>query len=268
MKTKPLLQSLVVLLVAFLTGCASLPGAVTESIDERRVEYVLVRHDTGTVVFENGLGGSIDWWAKVFPEISKDTTAFAYNRPGYGKSDMVSSPRDGNHIVDELRSLLKSKGLKPPYVLVGHSLGGLYQYVYAKLYPNEVAAMVLLDPTHPRHWESLQRDAPEAKTMIKMVRFISFSRTDRAEFDAQAACLDRLNMDVPLRTPVRMLVSERFRPGERGAPEAVIRTLRKDWLRLLGTDRMQTVWDSGHYLQKESPDEVIAAIEEVITHAR
>jgi Predicted hydrolases or acyltransferases (alpha/beta hydrolase superfamily) len=82
---------------------------------------VLVRNGPQVVVFENGLGAKLGNWDKVFPEISKNTTAFAYNRPGYGDSDPATTPRDGEHIVEELRALLKSKGLRPPYVLVGHS---------------------------------------------------------------------------------------------------------------------------------------------------
>lgn len=101
--------------VVLLSGCASLPNARTARLDNRRVEYALTQHETPAVIFENGLGGTMDWWAKVFPAISHDTTAFAYNRPGYGHSESVSTPRDGMHIVEELRAVLRSTGLRPPY---------------------------------------------------------------------------------------------------------------------------------------------------------
>lgn len=120
-----------------VAGCASLPNATTDQVDQRRVEYALSRNGSQVVIFENGLGGSMEWWRKVFPEIAKTTTVFAYNRPGYGKSDPASTPRDGRHIVDELRSLLRIKGLNPPYVLVGHSLGGLYMQLFARRYPKD-----------------------------------------------------------------------------------------------------------------------------------
>jgi len=103
-------HGLTAFLAILLTACASLQGTVTESIDNRPVEYALVRRGTeATVVFENGLGGTIDWWAKVFPEISKTHTAFAYNRPGYGNSAPVATPRDGAHVVDELGALLPGR---------------------------------------------------------------------------------------------------------------------------------------------------------------
>ena len=65
----------------------------------------------------------MEYWKKVLPEISKDTTTLVYNRQGYGKSGATLTPRDGEHIVDELRVLLLSKGLNPPYILLGFSLG-------------------------------------------------------------------------------------------------------------------------------------------------
>ena len=124
-----------------------------EKIDNRRTEFALTQHGSIPVVFENGLGGRMEWWNKVIPEISKDTTTFAYNRPGYGSSDPVSTPRDGLHIVDELRMLLKNKYLNPPYILVGHSLGGLYMQLFARRYPDEVGALILVDSTHPKQLE-------------------------------------------------------------------------------------------------------------------
>ena len=150
MRFEPLRRGLCVLPVALLCGCASLPNSTTEKIDDHRVEFALTRHDTVPVVFENGLGGRMEWWKDVLPEISKEATTFAYNRPGYGKSEPVDTPRDGSHIVDELRVLLRTKDLNPPYVLVGHSLGGLYMQLFARRYPREVSALVLVDSTHPQ----------------------------------------------------------------------------------------------------------------------
>lgn len=146
---KKLAKLALCLFATLITGCASLPNAMTTQVDQRRVEYALIKNGGPAIIFENGLGGTMDWWAKVFPEISKNTTVFAYNRPGYGKSDPVSTPREGKHIVDELRTLLRNRGLNPPYILVGHSLGGLYMQLFARRYPNEVGALILVDSTHP-----------------------------------------------------------------------------------------------------------------------
>jgi pimeloyl-ACP methyl ester carboxylesterase len=142
-------QLFIALLAGALTACAGLPGKRLTQIDSRRVEYVASPQAPPTVVFENGLGGQMEWWRKVLPTLPASTSYFAYNRPGHGDSSTVTTPRDGAHVVAELRELLLSLGLRPPYVLVGHSLGGLYMQLYARRHPDEVAALVLVDSTHP-----------------------------------------------------------------------------------------------------------------------
>jgi pimeloyl-ACP methyl ester carboxylesterase len=98
-------KTVAILIVILLSGCASLPNSTLEKISDRKIECALTRHDTVPVVFENGLGGRMEWWKKVLPEISNDTTTFAYNRPGYGNSDPVSTPRDGLHINESMAAL-------------------------------------------------------------------------------------------------------------------------------------------------------------------
>lgn len=120
------------LLIVALWGGLATPviaaTANTDMIAGRLVESITVKSKTSgsTVVFENGSRATVDSWAQVIDVLAPDTSIFAYNRPGYGKSQVRDTPRDGLTIVEELRQVLKHQGLKPPYVLVGHSLGGLY----------------------------------------------------------------------------------------------------------------------------------------------
>lgn len=144
-----------ILIFAFLTGCAGLPEAQTKLIETRQLEFVAHSRSGPVVVFENGLGARMEWWNKVLPPLAEDTSYFAYNRPGYGKSAAAETPRDGAHIVDELRAALLNQGMLPPYVLVGHSLGGLYMQLFARKYPHEVAALILVDSTHPQQLEGV-----------------------------------------------------------------------------------------------------------------
>ena len=81
--------------MTLLTRCASLPNSSTARIDNHLTEFALTINDTTPIVFENGLGGRMEWWKEVITEFSESATTFAYNRPGYGKSDPVSTPRDG-----------------------------------------------------------------------------------------------------------------------------------------------------------------------------
>lgn len=253
-------------LLLLLAGCASMPGATTEEIRGRRVEYAQAGSGRPAVVFENGLGGTMDWWAKVLPEVAKSTTAFAYNRPGYGRSDPASTPRDGAHVVEELRSLLAGKGLNPPYVLVGHSLGGLYMQWYARRYPDEVAALVLVDSTHPRQLEG--GGAPEQWPAWLRVAFgAAMSSVAKEELDALAATgAEVLRLPVLADKPV--IVLSAARPlEEHSALADDANAKRRDIVRLF--PGAAQVWvDSGHGIPLENPASVIDAIRAVLAPTR
>ena len=246
----------IVFMAGFLAGCATLPAADTGRIDQRQIEYAQLGHGSPVVVFENGLGAFMHSWNQVFSEIGAQTTVFAYNRPGYGDSDPVSSPRDGAHIVDELRALLRSRDLAPPYVLVGHSLGGLYMQLFARKYPGEVAGLVLVDSTHPTQMEG----AGAIDRQPWWVRFlVGAFLTDhlRNEFDAAASTgQEVLALPTVRGKPVVILsaVDHRDHVTVRHA-----NAKRADFTRLYPEGRQQWV-ESGHFIQRDRPDVVIDAI--------
>ena len=101
-----------------------------------------------TVVFESGAGAPGYAWSHIQPEIAKLTRACWYDRAGEGWSDPGPFPRTSAAVAQDLHELLRRAGIPPPYVLVGHSIGGLHARVYNGLYPNEVAGMVLVDSAH------------------------------------------------------------------------------------------------------------------------
>lgn len=107
-----------------------------------------------TVILETGLGGSSPTWAWIQPEVAKVTRACAYDRAGLGWSDPAPSgtPRNGQQVAGELHTLLQKAGIPGPYVMVGHSSGGLYTLFFAHQYPRDVVGMVLLDSSHPDQW--------------------------------------------------------------------------------------------------------------------
>ncbi|HEY6072332.1 MAG TPA: alpha/beta hydrolase, partial [Anaerolineales bacterium] len=107
-----------------------------------------------TVILEQGLGGPSPAWAWIQPEIAKVTRVCAYDRAGVGWSDPApkGTKRDGLQIARELQTLLQKANIPGPYVIAGHSLGGLYALVYAHQYPEDVAGLVLLDSSSPDQW--------------------------------------------------------------------------------------------------------------------
>jgi len=255
-------QTISLLMVVFLAGCASLPHSTSETFEDRNIEFSLIRHDTIPVVFENGLGGKMDWWKKVLPEISKDATTFAYNRPGYGKSDTVSTPRDGSHIVEELRALLQHHDLRPPYILVGHSLGGLYMQLFARRYPDEVSALILVDSTHPQQLDG-EGALDKQSFLVRSILGILITGTAKDELDMLPQTGKQV-LDLPTlwNKPVFVLSAAKpLKDRSRLADDA--NEKRKDIVRLY-PGAIQIWVDSGHAIPLEKPESVIAAIQEAL----
>jgi pimeloyl-ACP methyl ester carboxylesterase len=101
-----------------------------------------------TVVMEAGLGDPSLMWALVQPQIITLTRVCVYDRAGLGWSDPSPKPRTADIMVDELHTLLKDAPIQGPYVLVGHSTGGMLARLYAHTYPTEVVGVVLVDSQH------------------------------------------------------------------------------------------------------------------------
>lgn len=104
------------------------------------------------VVFDAALGGSSLSWSLVQPEVARFTRACSYDRAGFGWSDAGPMPRTAGRIADELRVLLDRAEVRPPYVLVGHSFGGLVMRIFAARHRGETAGLVLIEPAFPEDW--------------------------------------------------------------------------------------------------------------------
>lgn len=257
------LFGLPILLVGLLVGCSTLPATETGELDHRHIEYAQIGHGSPVVVFENGLGASMHSWNKVFPEIGKQTTVFAYNRPGYGRSDPAPTPRDGAHVVDELRALLRSRDLPPPYVLVGHSLGGLYMQLFARQYPDEVAGLVLVDSTHPTQMEgagNIERQPWWARIFFHL--FVTGEL--RREFDAAMPTGQEV-LHLPTVTGKPVVVLSAIDTSTSDAVKHANKK-RADIANLYPGSRQLWV-KSGHFIQWDRPEVVVDAIRSILEHA-
>ena len=130
--------------------------------DGRRLHLTCMGQGAPVVLFESGFGGDAGAWFKVQPVIAKQTRACAYDRAGYGQSDPGPTPRDGAAIAKDLDDALRAARIAGPYVLVGHSAGGLYVRVFADRRPGDVAGMVLVDPSVEYQDRQLSMFGPRA----------------------------------------------------------------------------------------------------------
>lgn len=104
------------------------------------------------VVLEAGIAATSLSWALVQPELSKETTVVSYDRAGLGWSAAATTPRTPSVIAAELRQGLRTLNLLPPYLLVGHSFGGLVVQRFAAMYPKDVLGLVLVDALRAEEW--------------------------------------------------------------------------------------------------------------------
>jgi pimeloyl-ACP methyl ester carboxylesterase len=233
------------------SGCAPMPGKAVMEVGGQTIAYVKRGTRPPAIVLQSGLGDGQSTWAQLLSALDPEQLAFAYDRPGYGDSPATSAARDPCSIATELRNTLQSAGVAPPYLLVGHSIGGLYQYAYARLYPEEVAGILLLDPTHPRHWQQIQERLPGIAFTLRTLRATLFTRVMRREFDDQAACNAQLAGLASPGVPIRMLVRTEFATGETAEFQTLVRELEGDWQTLLPGLIRTEAQGSGHYIHND-----------------
>ena len=142
------------LLILFLLGCSNSPKMPLDKlikVETHKLHIYCTGEGNPTVVIDTGITDTYEGWLPLIGQISQETRVCAYERAGYGQSEPGPLPRDSNRAEEELDSLLKKAGIKPQYLLIGHSLGGLNMQVFADKYPTQVAGAILFDPP-PLDW--------------------------------------------------------------------------------------------------------------------
>ena len=111
------------------------------------------QNDYPAVVIEGGCGCPTPVYYRLQQKLAEKLRVCTYDRAGIGWSDESHQPRDAEHMVMQLHTLLQQTGMEGPYIFVGHSLAGLILRLYAGRYPQQIAGLVLLDAAHPRSFE-------------------------------------------------------------------------------------------------------------------
>ncbi|MDI6696574.1 MAG: alpha/beta hydrolase [Anaerolineales bacterium] len=123
------------------------PGELVD-VGEFRLHIYCIGSGTPTVVLEAGLGDGSFIWGQVQNKVATSTRVCAYDRPGLGWSDFVNRQFRRQAVAENLHTLLVNAGIPGPYILVGHSVGGIYVRAFAQKYPKEVAGLVFVDSSH------------------------------------------------------------------------------------------------------------------------
>ena len=139
-----------------------------------RLHTLVCGQGTPTVLLEPAMGGYALQYAHIQSGVSAFTRVMAYDRAGQGWSDSSPHPRTPAHLAGELKAVLGKLDLQPPYVLVGHSFGGLVARIYAGLHPQEIAGVVLVDASHEAEWDAfpnIDKMIHQAAVGVRLLKF-------------------------------------------------------------------------------------------------
>ncbi len=266
-------RSMVLLTLTLLSiGCASLPpsleGIRSLPVASGALQAASQGSGSPTVVFETGAGSSMSVWSPVIERIVPLATTFAYNRPGYGTSRSRRSPRSGREVVDRLRQGLRAAGHPPPYVLVGHSLGGLYMNLFARTYPQEVAGVVLVDSSHPRQFEIFRERMPWAQAIL-LASYGAGPPDRRYELETMRKAKDEIDAAAAFpAVPLVVLTAGKAAAWEKEGTRALWLELQEDLAAMSPLGRQVIAERSGHFIQRTEPELVAESIREVLAAAR
>jgi pimeloyl-ACP methyl ester carboxylesterase len=254
-----------------------------------------------TVVLVGGLRASADDWSRsnkstpaVFPKVAKFTRVCAWDRPGTpvgenpSRSDPVLQPTTAKDAVADLHALLSAAGEAGPYVLVGHSYGGLIVRLYASTYPKEVAGLVLIDTLSeglqdaetPEQWaiqrKLIQNDDPENLALYPALERIDVDRSCdqiRAAPALHPMPIVVLSADRPWGPQVPSMIEAGKLPADIPpdfgyVTDAAQKKAQERLAKLVPNEKHITNTNSGHEIHKEQPQLVIDAIREVVEAVR
>jgi pimeloyl-ACP methyl ester carboxylesterase len=168
------------------------PGKLID-LGTHRLHAVEKGQGSPTIILEAGLMSTVLSWSKIQRTLAPSYRVVSYDRAGLGWSELGPMPRTADRMVEELHALLERAAIPPPYVLVGHSFGGLTMPLFAARYPQETAGVVLVDPVAPAEWnppsEQDRKRAQIGATVsrraellcrIGVIRFVAFLLTSGA----------------------------------------------------------------------------------------
>ena len=207
------------------------------------------------VLFENGMSDSLEVWKSIPDSVAKFARVFVYDRADIAKSDTSWQARTIPNVVSELKNILVQEGIQPPYILAGHSLGGLIDRYFASEYPDDVKGMILFDPSPEAFWKEMSKK--ELRKYIKggnewyETRFKPQYRKEWYEFVPNLSYMDSLTINPDL---LVVLISGSAWNWAK---------YHKEIIKNYKNARLE-VWEGTHYTHIEHPDSTIQCIKELV----
>ena len=237
------------------------------SLDDQTIEYKLIKGGRPILIFLHGGGMDYEYsWGKVVPGLSGLGTLLLFNRAGIGKSSKPTKKQIGNEVIQTVRKLLESLQLEPPYILIGHSSGGLFANLFARQFPDETQAVVFVDSTHPSQFKEFEADRTWVqKSMFWIIR--RFAKNSEEASIEQTAELVVNSGEFPNVPIVVITGTKSDGPAwiqRRSMVENKI-VLHKNFLSLSQNSRHVLTDQCGHFIPVHQPEIVAEEIEALVS---
>lgn len=249
------------------TSCATAPRDVRfAEVDGNAVAYRVLGAGGPTIVMIAGLGDSMDTFQDVAPELAKTATVILYDRAGYGNSDATRGARDAQAAERELSAVLEQSGAAGPYVLIGHSLGGLYAEYFTAQHPDQVLAVVLED-SRPADFTRRCEDAGISSCTLPASMAWTLPDGGQAELAALPMTIREVErLDPAHGRPV--LVLSRPTPANSNAFEILWSTAQRELTARYPGARQRIAESGGHYLHLDQQAWFVESVRAFINEAR
>jgi len=219
------------------------------------------------VVFEGGFGTGIASWSTVQKEVAAFARTVSYDRAGLGQSELGPKPRSAKQIATELHTALEKAGIKPPYVMVGHSFGGIYVRVFADMYPKEVVGMVLIDPSQESFNDWLKK-SQLARLKDAQAQIAKAPEGVQAEAAATEVSYGEARVaKVPPGIPVTLLSATEDETMPADARRLWIEK-HEEWIATVPGGKHIVVEKTQHFIQAQQPKLVIETIQQMLNSKR
>jgi pimeloyl-ACP methyl ester carboxylesterase len=213
-----------------------------------------------TIVMDAGYGDHSKAWDSLIPEISLLTEVLVYDRAGLGKSEKSPNARTSQVMMNELDSLLTEIAIEPPYILVGHSFGGVNARIYATKYPNKVAGVILVDSTPEAYKEKILPTMPKEFQEAYNKQFIHESTYDEFMESLNQLKQTKCQFNIPL-----IVLSAGQKAHYSKETQELWNEMQQELLDLSTQSSLVIAENSAHYIQNDEPVVVINAIKKLIS---
>jgi len=248
-------------------------------IGDRSLAMICLGTGNPTVILDAGNGGTAAGWSQVQLAAMKITRVCAYDRANLGTSDPAPLPRTLQDWTNDLEHLLTASGLSAPYILVGHSYGGLNVRLYAAEHRQQVAGVILVDSSHPDQNARFRAALPAASSSdsTDLVTFRGNLDDNRILAPEQVRVAESMQQVRAAGTldPMPLIVISRGQTEPAVDSKAINETLNQVWSDLqqdllnLSTHSRQIIAEhSGHGVPQQQPTVIVQAIEDMVREVR